>query len=215
MNKLSLQTHLVGAQVLGVPNVLVVQGDGFSEKERGLVKPVFDFTPTGLVASISAMNTGIDFKGSKLRQATALCAGAAVDLTKPATTEAALTHRKVVAGAQFLVTQLVFDFQRVREWLDAYHQVAGRSLEVPVFYGLPVLEKESLIYGDMPERVRRDLDQGRPGPEIALEQYQSFLKQGIRGFYVIPPILRNGARNYEAAREFLTGARAEQDGSRR
>jgi 5,10-methylenetetrahydrofolate reductase len=203
MNKLALQTHLVGAQVLGVPNVLVIQGDSFSEKEKGLVKPVLDFKAVEFIASITAMNAGTDFRGLKLRQAAALCAGAAVDLTKPAAAEAALTRRKVEAGAQFLVTQLVFGFQQIRAWLDAYERIANKPLELPVFYGLPVLEKESLIYGEMPTQVRRDLDQGRPGSEIAYELFESLRQEGLRGFYVIPPILRGGARNYDAARDFF------------
>jgi homocysteine S-methyltransferase len=209
MNKLGLETHLIGAQFLGVPNVLVVRGDGFPEKERGLVKPVFDFTPVELVASITAMNSGRDFRGLKLRQPTALCVGAAVDLTKPPESEAALTRRKVEAGAQFLVTQLIFSFQQIEPWLAAYERLAGKALDLPVFYGLPVLENESMVYGEMPEQVRRELAQGRPGPEIAFEQFQAMRERGVRGFYVIPPILRTGARNYDAAMEFFAKARQE------
>ena len=205
-NKLALQTHLLGAQVLGVPNVLVIKGDGFSKKDLSRVKTVFDFKPTELVASIIGMNAGTDFRGLKLREPASLCVGAAVDLTKPAKSEAALTYRKVEAGAHFLVTQLVFRFQQIETWLDAYQQLTGQALDLPVFYGLPVLEKDSLIYGEMPEQVRRDLDAGRPGSDIALEQFYSFCEQGVRGFYVIPPILRGGARNYGLAAEFLNVA---------
>jgi hypothetical protein len=177
-----------------------------------MVRSVFDFKPTELIASITAMNAGTDFKAQKLRQPTALCVGAAVDLNRPAKEEAALTIRKVEAGAQFLVTQLVFRVDQIRGWLDACQELTGRPLELPVFYGLPVLEKDSLVYGEMPDVVRRDLDAGRPGADIALEQYRAFRERGIRGFYVIPPILRTGARNYNAAHDFLSKARNHRSG---
>jgi 5,10-methylenetetrahydrofolate reductase len=205
-NKLALQTHLLGAEVLGVSNVLVIKGDNFSKKDLSRVKTVSDFKATELVTSIIEMNSGTDFRGLKLRQPTSFCVGAAVDLTQPSKSEAELTYRKVEAGAHFLVTQLVFQYQQIEMLLDAYHKLAGQALDLPVFYGLPVLEKDSLIYGDMPEQVRRDLDAGRAGSDIALEQFHSFSEQGIRGFYVIPPILRGGARNYRLAAEFLKAA---------
>ena len=40
MNKLALQNHLLGAQLLGLQNVIVLQGDGFTEKDREVVKAV-------------------------------------------------------------------------------------------------------------------------------------------------------------------------------
>ena len=62
-NTLALQTHMLGAQVWDVPNVLVVHDDGFSEKDRSRVQLVFEFKPGELVASIVGMNAGLIFLG--------------------------------------------------------------------------------------------------------------------------------------------------------
>ncbi|MSP79262.1 MAG: hypothetical protein EXR67_06920 [Dehalococcoidia bacterium] len=209
MNKLALQSHLLGAHLLGLRNVLVLHGDDFSEKERAQVKSVYDFKSTELVASIAAMNAGNDFRGQKLRQPTAFCIGVSVDLNRLQDAEAKLAHRKVQAGAHFLVTQLVFGVEQAEAFQSTYARVAGHPLSVPIFYGLPVLEEDSLTYGDMPGHMRRDLEAGRSGADIALDLFHQLRQHGIRGFYVIPPILRGGLRNYQAAADFLAKARAE------
>ena len=52
MNKLAIQSHLLGADMLGLENILVVAGDDFNSRELKSVKQVRDFSTTGLIASI-------------------------------------------------------------------------------------------------------------------------------------------------------------------
>ncbi len=80
MNKLAVQSQLLGAQMLGLENVVVVQGDPFNERDHSRVASVNDYQPTGLIAAIAQMNQGQDFKESQLRAATDFCIGASVDL---------------------------------------------------------------------------------------------------------------------------------------
>ena len=75
MNKVAMQSRLLGAQMMGLENVVVLGGDGFTEAESEMVKAVDDFTPTGLVAAIAAMNDGQDYRGSNLRGNTDFCIG--------------------------------------------------------------------------------------------------------------------------------------------
>ena len=82
MNKIAMQSRLLGSQMMGLENVVVLQGDGFTQAEAELVKAVDDFTPTGLVAAIAAMNEGLDYRGSKLRGNTGFCIGATLDLER-------------------------------------------------------------------------------------------------------------------------------------
>ena len=56
------------------------------------------------------------------------------------------------------------------------------------------------------QQFREELAQRKPGVQIALDLYQRFLDAGLRNIYLVPPIRRGGARNYNAAREFLSGA---------
>ena len=207
MNKLALQSHLLGAQMLGLENVMVVKGDAFTERDLSLVKDVSDFRPTGLMKAMASMNQGMDYRGLKLRAPTDFCIGASIDLGRGIEEEAALAHRKASSDAHFFVTQPVFSTGEISEFLDAYRAVSGDGLSQPVFFGLQVLEKDGIIFSSVPERVREELDRGRPGTDIALELLHDFLEFGIRRIYLVPPILRGGARDYEAAQVVLEGVK--------
>ena len=203
MNKLALQSQLLGAQLLGLQNVIVVQGDPFSERDLAQVKAVADLTPSQFIASIARMNQGEDYRGSQLRAPTDFCIGATVDLGRGIGREARLAHRKTRAGAQFFITQPIFDVADAARFLDAYATGAGEPLTLPVFFGLQVLEPEGILFSSVPQHFRDELTRGRSGVELAVELYRRFQESGIHNIYLVPPIRRGGARNYAAAQEVL------------
>ena len=207
MNRLALESHLLGAQALGLDNVIVIGGDPFGKRDldRG-VKEAADYAPTGLMKGLSRMNQGTDFRGSKLRAPTDFCIGASIDLTRGIESEARLARRKVVAGAHFFITQPVFDTADIAAFRDAYHAAAGEELSLPVFYGLQVMVAGGVIFSTVPAAVRDDLEKGRAGTDIALELLDRFAEQGVNRVYLVPPILKGGARDYEAAQAVLDAA---------
>ncbi len=202
MNRLALQSLLLGAQVLGLENVVVVQGDRFDNRDRALLA-VNGYRPTELIAAIRALNEGTDFRGSSLREPTNFCIGATFDLGRSTDEEAELTARKVEAGADFLMSQPIFDPDDAHRFLETYERQCGESLSIPVFYGLQILEQGGVLFSNVPDHVRSELDAGRSGVDIAAELYGRFEEAGLRNVYLVPPIRRGGARNYAAAREFL------------
>ena len=204
MNKLALQSQLLGAQLLGLENVVVVRGDPFSERDLALVKRVEDYKPTTLVAAIAGMNQGVDFRNARLAAGTDFCIGATVDLSRGIEQEAKLARRKVRSGAQFLITQPIFKADDAARFREAYASIPGPPLAQPVFFGLQLLEKDGIIFSSVPASVQEDLAKGRPGVEIAMQLYQEFQKNGMRNVYLVPPIRRGGSRNYAAARELLS-----------
>ncbi len=208
MNKLALQSHLLGAQMMGLDNVMVLKGDDFTERDLGKVKDVSDFVPTGLMQSIAAMNEGRDYKGLKLKAPTDLCIGATVDLGRGLESEAKLTYRKAQAGAHFFLTQPVFSTEEITAFLEAYQTIAGSELTQPVFFGLQVFRPDGIIFSNVPEEIRQDLDKGRDGTDIALEILEQLQAFGIRRIYLIPPIIKGGARDYEAAQKVLESSAA-------
>jgi len=203
MNKLALQSQLLGAQVLGLQSVVVVQGDPFGEQDQTRVASVNDYHPTGLIAAIAQMNQGVDFKESNLRLPTDFCIGATIDLNRGIEEEAQLAVRKVQAGAEFLITQPIFDVDHVARYRESYAYHAGKAGTLPIYFGLQILEKDGVLFSFVPESVRGELEEGRSGVEIALELYQRFQDARLNNIYLMPPIKRGGARNYEAAKEFL------------
>ncbi len=207
MNRLAVQNHLLGAEMLGLKNVVVLKGDDFGDKDLSRVKHVGDFTPTGLIQALERMNEGLDFRGRKLSSPSDLCIGATIDLSRPLGSEAELTHRKVSAGAHFFLTQPVFGTDEVASFLDAYRAASGEDLSQPVFFGVQVLVKDGVIFSTVPQRIRTDLEGGREGTDIALQLLQDFSALGIKRIYLVPPILKGGARDYQAAQRVIDGVR--------
>ncbi len=210
MNKLAIQNHLLGAQLLGLANVLVLQGDAFTKADLATVKDVSDYRSVDLIRAIVALNQGVDFRGLKLRAPTSFCIGAAINLgASNLEQEASLARKKVEAGADFFLTQAFYEVDRAKQFLAHYRRLAGHEFPKPVFYGLQILEKDGLVFGDVPESTRRDLERGRPATEIALAQLNDYVKNGLTCVYLIPPILRGGRRNYDAAREVVAAFRGQ------
>ena len=203
MNRLALESHILGASVLGLENILVLGGDPFSPAQLRRVKNVGDFKPTELIRAVRDMNRGLDYRGRKLRGATDMCVGGVVDLGRGVDAEACLTRRKVEAGAQFLVTQPIFCAGAKERFEEAYEAVAGEPLGVPVFYGLQILVQGGVTFAQASAAIARDLEAGRDGVDIAAEAWEGFKEAGIGGVYLVPPILKGGARDYQAAGRFL------------
>jgi 5,10-methylenetetrahydrofolate reductase len=201
MNKIALQSRLLGAAALGLENVVVLQGDPIAERDN--VTAVTDYKATGLLAAARELNEGLDYRGSKLRSATDLCIGATIDLTRGIEAEARLAHRKAQAGAQFFLAQPVFSFDEVAAFHRAYREHAGQDLAAPVFWGVQVFAKDGVLFTGVPPAIREQVESGRDGVEIAREVYEALAAEGLRSFYVIAPILKGGARDYDAAGRLL------------
>ena len=207
MNRLALESLLLGAQALGLENVIVVAGDPFGP--RDVAMPVNDYRATELIAAIANLNQGIDHRERPLRGATDFCIGATVDLGRGIEREARLAVRKVDAGAHFLITQPVFDPDDMERFADACARASGEELTVPVFYGVGLMELDGVSFASVPQWVTDDLANGRSGVDIALEVWSALRPAGVGDCYVVPPIRRSGARNYAAAREFIQRAAGE------
>ena len=204
MNKLAVQSLLLGAQTLGLQNVVVVQGDPFSDRRISGVASVNDYRPTELIADIAMLNRGIDFKGRRLGAPTDFCIGASVDLGRGIEKEAQLALRKVQSGAEFLITQPIFDVDHVARFRESYGYHAGKAGTLPIFFGLQILENDGVVFTSVPSSIKSELERGRSGMDIALDLYQKFQDARLNNIYLMPPIKRGGIRNYDAAQEFIS-----------
>ena len=118
-NRLSLQGELWGALALGIDTVLVATGDFVALKDRGHTTSVRDMDVCGLVelARQTGLRTGVVFDTHPERNGLA----AAIDHLK----------RKVDAGAQFAVTQPVYDDAGADQIAEA-----TRAIGLPVIMGI-------------------------------------------------------------------------------
>ena len=200
MNKIALQSRLLGAQMLGLDNVIVMHGDDLTERELSLgVRSVRDYSSTSLIAAVRAMNEGLDYRGATMQAPTDFCVGATLDLAREPGPEAALAKRKADAGAHYFITQPIYSPDERERFLALYEETAGEPLRLPVLWGVQVLDKDGVIFGNVPAELRAQLEAGREGTEAAAELLTALVEAGVGGFYLIPPILKGGRRDYEAA----------------
>ena len=132
-NRIALQSELLSAAGLGVPNVLIMGGDHPRHGDHADAKPVFDLDSSALLRVAAAMrDQGRLMSGAELKPPPALFLGAVENPSSPPragldltgqdaaeATEKAL-HRlagKIEAGAQFVQTQFVFDVAAFAAWL--------------------------------------------------------------------------------------------------
>ena len=205
MNRIAIQSALLDAAALGANNVTALRGDPISPRESSRVTQVNDYATTALLRDIRRMNRGIDFRGLPLRAPTDFCAGATADLSNPIEREAALAAKKATAGADFILCQSTFDAARTLRFQRTLKERLGDSdTDTPsLFVGVQIPSVEGIVFGDFPERSRAELRAGRSGLDMALENAAALWDAGFRLFYIIPPILTNGARDYEAANRLI------------
>ena len=203
MNRIAIQSLLLGADLLGVRNVVVLRGDKLRSRDHGLVREVYDYTTTALLGDILKLNSGIDFRGVRLGSPTSICAGAAADIGNNFESETQLSARKLASGAQFLICQPSFDAERALRFRRKLADTVGDSPMPPIFAGVQIPVAGGVDFGNVPGGILRDLEAGRPGLDIAKEVARALWDGGVRTFYVVPPIFRSGRRDYDEANELI------------
>jgi methionine synthase / methylenetetrahydrofolate reductase(NADPH) len=137
-NLLRVQGDLLAAHALGVRNVFVVMGDPTAIGDYPNAMDNYDLVPSGLIKLIKqGFNAGLDLAGAEIGQPTGFFVGAALNLT-PSDTESEIKNlrRKLKAGADFLLTQPVYDPQKAQSFLHQIEDDLGGKLTVPVLVGV-------------------------------------------------------------------------------
>lgn len=182
-NRIALQADLLGAQALGLRNILALTGDPVKAGDHPKARPVFDLESVRLLRLIHQLNEGVDSQGNALTDgALTLFAGAAVDPQSPSWS--GLQRRfetKVKAGAQFFQSQLITDFDRLHKFMD---QIAAGS-GCPILAGIFLLKSaknaqfinRNVPGAQIPEAIIQRLaeaqDPLQEGVHIAAEQVRA------------------------------------------
>jgi homocysteine S-methyltransferase len=132
-NVLSIQADALGAHALGLRNILAITRD--TAQFSTLLEPaVFEVDSIGLVNILNNLNQGLDVGGNPLSKQTGFLIG--VGLNPYALNIDEELHRfelKLKAGANFAVTQPVFDVKQLETFLKRMESSAGR---IPVVAGI-------------------------------------------------------------------------------
>ncbi len=136
-NLLRVQGDLLAAHAMNVRNVFVVMGDPTAIGDYPDASDSYDLVPTGLIRLIKEeFNTGVDHSGGQIGQPTSFFVGAALNLCPSnISREIKVLRKKLEAGADFFLTQPVFDVNRARSFVKQYADQYGQ-IKVPILVGI-------------------------------------------------------------------------------
>lgn len=211
-NLLRVQGDLLAAHALGIRNLLVMMGDPPSVGDYPEAGDQHDIVPSGLVKLIkSNLNTGTDSAGISIGPGTLFHVGVAVNFYPPdLERELKTLRKKIVAGADFAVSQPIFDVGPVRAFIQRYRDQYG-DLPIPIMGGvLPPasLRNAEFLHNELPsivlpdwtlERMRKAADGRKEGIQIAREALLE-LRECLQGVYVMPMFGR-----FDSAAEVIEG----------
>ncbi|MGJ5819742.1 bifunctional homocysteine S-methyltransferase/methylenetetrahydrofolate reductase [Paludibaculum fermentans] len=131
-NILGIQSELLGAHAAGIRNLICITGDPPRMGSYPDATAVFDVDSIGLTNIVNNLNHGLDIGGNPIGSQTALLLGVganpgALNIEE----EIRRTEWKVQAGAEYIVTQPVFDIRQVERFLK---KIEG--FRIPVITGI-------------------------------------------------------------------------------
>jgi methionine synthase / methylenetetrahydrofolate reductase(NADPH) len=193
-NLIGLQSELIGASALGVTAILPLTGDPSNVGDFPKATSVFDVTALGLTQIVRNLNAGMDQAGNDIGGCSRFRIGAAANpMARDLPAEMARLAERIDAGADFVVTQPVFDIAAVSRFLERL-----RERRVPVLAGLLPLrsfENAEYLHNEVPgmqipepirERMRAARDGQAEGVAIARDLMVEFSRlPGVAGVYVI------------------------------
>ena len=213
-NKIALQSDILGANALGIKNILCITGDSVKAGDQQETKAVHEFEAVRLLKQIQSFNQGIDPTFEQLPdKSTKIFSGAAVDPScRNQRSLKIRTIKKKEAGANFLQTQIVMD----RNCLANFCNEISNPIEIPVIAGVFLLKsyKNALFINkfvpgaNIPENVLNRLKDAKnplqEGILIASEQAKDFINiadgihlMAVKSEHLIPEILEKAGLNLE------------------
>jgi methionine synthase / methylenetetrahydrofolate reductase(NADPH) len=131
-NVLSMQSDLLGASSIGLRNILCLTGDPPKLGNYPDATAVFDVDAIGLVNMVRRLNHGLDIGSNSIGESTGFTIGVAANPGVPdLENEIRRFAYKVEAGAEYAVTQPVFDLRLLEAFLKRIE-----DFRIPVIAGI-------------------------------------------------------------------------------
>ncbi len=206
-NLLSIQSDLLGASSIGLRNILCLTGDPPKLGNYPDATAVFDVDSIGLVNIVQRLNHGLDIGSNAIGASTNFTIGVAANPGVPdIENELRRFAYKVEAGAEYAITQPVFDLRLLEYFLERI-----KDIRIPVIAGiwpLTGLRNAEFMKNDlrvsMPEEIMLRMAQAdtpdaarREGIKIAQEMLEA-VRPYVQGVQVSAPFGR-----YAAAAEVI------------
>jgi len=196
-NLIGMQSDLLGAHVMDLRNILIITGDPPKLGQYPDATGVFDMDSIALTSVLKNLNRGLDIAGNELSSQLALTIGVGANpVAAELDREVERFRRKVESGAEYAITQPVFDIDMLTGFLERIE-----SFRIPIIAGIwpfTSFKNAEFMANEVPgvvvpekllERMyaAKTKGQGRTiGIEIAQEMVQK-LESVVDGFAVSAP----------------------------
>jgi len=167
-NRIALQSDVLGAVSVGVRNILFMTGDHQSFGNHPGAKGVYDLDSIQLIKIMKDMrDLGVFQSGDKILAGVpdVFIGGTANPFADPVDFRVDRLEKKIIAGANFIQTQSVYNLDRFNMWMD---EVRSRGLDKKVFILAGVTPLKSV---KMAERMKFHV----PGVDIPDEIYKRMI----------------------------------------
>jgi 5,10-methylenetetrahydrofolate reductase len=203
LNRIGLQSHLLGAAALGVRNILCLTGDHVVHGDHPQAKPVFDLDSLQLLGTVGALQAGHYLSGRPIRPAPDLFPGSTENpFAPPYDFRPLRLRKKIEAGARFIQTQIIYNVDRFRQFMVRVRDL-GLDRSVPILAGVAPIRsaraarhmRDRIPGMDIPDAVVRRMEGvgDRPdrcedeGLRIAVEIIEELRAiPGLAGFHLMP-----------------------------
>jgi methionine synthase / methylenetetrahydrofolate reductase (NADH) len=216
-NLLRVQGDLLAAHTLGLRNLFVVMGDPTHIGDYPDAMDSYDVAPSDLIRLIKqGLNSGVDQAGNSIGQPTNFNVGCALNMcAADLDREIRVLRKKIDGGADFALSQGVFEPERIEQFHRRYEEIEGKPFTLPVLLGvMPLysLKHARFLHNEVPgvfvpdslfQRLDAAGDQtAQEGVKIAGELLAS-MRGLVQGTYIIPAYGR-----YDLAADVIDRIRA-------
>ncbi len=196
-NLLGIQSDLLGAHALGLRNILAITGDPPKLGDYPDATAVYDVDSIGLIRILDHLNHGCDLAGNLIGPALGIHIGCGADPSKPdMEKEVRRLEEKVAAGAEYVMTQPVYDPRTLERFLS----MIGH-LDVPLLVGiLPLYSHRNAEFlhnevpgMSIPDDIRARMEKAGSGERAQAEgvaiarEATLAAREKAQGVYVMPP----------------------------
>jgi 5,10-methylenetetrahydrofolate reductase len=175
MNRIGLQSQLVGASALGVRNLLCLTGDHPVHGDQPQAKPVFDLDSLHLLRLAGSVRAGRYLSGRPIEPAPDLFPGSTENpFAPPYEFRPLRLRKKIEAGARFIQTQIIYNVPRFREFMTRVRDL-GIDTQAPILAGVAPFRsaraarymRDRIAGMEVPEPLVRRMQDAGTGPDRA------------------------------------------------
>jgi methionine synthase / methylenetetrahydrofolate reductase(NADPH) len=193
-NLIGLQSDLLGANLLGVKNILVVTGDPANVGDYPQATSVFDVDSIGLLQILNSMNSGNDVSGNTINGFTSFLLACGVNpVGNNLDKEIEKLKKKVEFGAQIAFTQPIFEIETLEKFLN---KIEGINISIMLgILPLRSFKHAEFLHNEIPgifipQDIRKKMFQSKSQAAIGIDLAKEFLIQAkklVSGLYFMPP----------------------------